>query len=91
MNKNFMVYATHEDKENNMSIECNSIEGMDNYADACKEQGYKEVYTKVKIVFKHFNKRLKNKFSLATCRRCKGLVYLYDKCPHCGQLLEWGE
>ena len=36
----FLVIATHENKENNMTIECSTYNEMLKYKMKCKKQGY---------------------------------------------------
>ena len=43
--KNFMVYAKGDIEENDITIECSDEKDMNHYAQACREQGYKEVTT----------------------------------------------
>lgn len=45
MGKNFMVYAKGCIPENDIEIECFDVDDMNHYAQACREQGYKEVTT----------------------------------------------
>lgn len=45
MAKEFMVYAKGDIEENDITIECHDAEDMNHYAQACREQGYKEVTT----------------------------------------------
>jgi hypothetical protein len=42
-----MVYAKDYDPENDIEIECDDIDDMNKYAEACRKQGYKEVWTEV--------------------------------------------
>lgn len=44
----FMVYAKGDIEENDITIECFDEKDMNHYAQACREQGYKEVRTEVK-------------------------------------------
>ena len=91
MNKKFMVYAIAEYEENNISIECSDIQDMDNYAKACVEQGYKEVYTKAKPFYEEFSNAMDNSYYMPMCPRCHEPSYSLEKCPFCGQLIEWEE
>jgi len=43
MAKKYLVYAKGHEKENDITIECHDEEDMNDYAQACREQGYKEV------------------------------------------------
>jgi hypothetical protein len=89
MNGKFMVYAIDKDPFNNISIECSDIEDMDNYANACKEQGYIDVKTKAKPLVETCLNSVDNKYSMPMCPRCKEPTYSKEYCPFCGQWIEW--
>lgn len=89
MNGKFTVYAIDEDESNNITIECSDIQDMDNYAKACIEQGYKEVYTKAKPYMETFHNSVGNPYKMPMCPRCKEPTYSKDECPFCGQKIEW--
>ena len=84
----FVVYAKHDDPDNNMVIHCHDMREMDKCARECIKQGYREVYTKVAP---------KSTGKTHYCPRCGWLVGWVDEgevdkeCECCGQLLELGQ
>jgi ribosomal protein L40E len=86
----FMVHAEDDDPLNNISIECSDIEDMDNYANACREQGYKNVRTKVKPIAGIFTNMADESRTVPVCARCYEPMLGRSTCPFCGQEIERG-
>lgn len=91
MDKRFVVYVEHDDPKNNMEIECSDIKDMDHYANACREQGYKNVKTKAKPKLETFHNSVDQKYTVPMCPRCGEATYSKPACPFCKQEIEWGE
>jgi hypothetical protein len=85
-----MVYAEGDVPENDISIECNDIMDMDNYSNACRRQGYRNVRTKAKPIMEAFQNSVDREYTMPMCPRCKEPTYSEPACPFCNQEIEWG-